>query len=287
MAKGKEIRRQIGNIKSTQKITRAMEMEATSKMRRAQAQMQRSLPYARKICQVIGHLAHGHPEYKHPFMQRREIARVGYIVVSTDRGFCGGLNINLFKSVFSHMHQWQAQKIPIEVCVIGRKAEHYFRRAGCNIVASADQIGERPQLQDLIGAIKVMLDHYSEGRLDTLYLCHNEYVNSMKQDPSVHQILPLQPIEDAPASGMPWDYIYEPDAKELLNTLLTRFIESQIYQAVVDNVAAEQAARRVAMKNATDNAGELIQELLLIYNKARQTAITTELSEIVAGAAAV
>jgi F-type H+-transporting ATPase subunit gamma len=256
-------------------------------MRRAQQQMQKSLPYARKICQVIGHLAHGHPEYKHPFMLRREVSRVGYIVVSTDRGFCGGLNINLFKNVFLHMKQWQAKKIPVEVCVIGRKAESYFRRAGCNIVAHADQIGERPQLQDLIGSIKVMLDHYSEGKLDSLYLCHNEFVNTMKQDPIVQQILPLQELEDMTKSTLPWDYLYEPDPKELLDTLLIRFIESQIYQAVVDNVAAEQAARRVAMKSATDNAGNLIQELLLIYNKARQSAITTELTEIVAGADAV
>lgn len=288
MSKGKEIRRQIGNIKSTQKITRAMQMEAASKMRRAQDQMAKSLPYAKKIREVIGHLAQSFPEYKHPFMITREFKRVGYIIVSTDRGFCAGLNINLFKRVINHMKQWSDQKVDMEVCTIGRKAEGFFRRIGMKIVAHKEGVGEQPHLKELIGAIKVMLDAYEKGEIDALYLCHNEFVNTMKQDPSVDQVLPLLAVDsDLPQTKLPWDYLYEPEAKDILSILLRRFIESQIYQSVVDNVACEHAARMVAMQSATDNAGNLIDELLLAYNKARQAAITTELTEIVAGADAV
>ncbi len=287
MAKGKEIRRQIGNVKSTQKITRAMEMEAASKMRKAQIQMERSLPYAKKIRQVIGHLMKSFPEYRHPFMEARPFKRVGYVVVSTDRGFCGGLNVNLFKQVLKHMQQWRDQSVEMEFCTFGRKSHAFFQRLRCKIVAHREAIGEVPQLKDLIGSIKVMLDSYKNGEIDALFVCHNEFVNTMKQTPDVDQVLPFPPLEQDIHTEMPWDYLYEPEAEDILDILLTRFIESQIYHAVVDNVACEQASRMVAMKSATDNAGNIIEELQLIYNKARQAAITTELTEIVAGADAV
>jgi F-type H+-transporting ATPase subunit gamma len=283
---GKEIRTKIRSVQNTQKITSAMEMVAASKMRRAQDRMRASRPYAEKMRNVIGHLALGHPEYKHPFMVERETKRVGIIVVSTDRGLCGGLNINLFKQVMAEAKQWQAKGAEVEFCTIGTKARSMFTGYGLNVVASATHLGDKPEVKDLIGTVKVMLDGYLEGRVDRLYLAYNEFVNSMTQSPRVDQLMPLQAAEDEQLKKH-WDYIYEPDAKSVVDSLMQRFIESLVYQGVVENGASEQAARMVAMKAATDNAGDLIDELQLVYNKARQAAITQEISEIVAGAAAV
>lgn len=286
MAGTKEIRTQISSVKSTQKITSAMEMVAASKMRRAQDRMQLGKPYATRIRAVIGHLANASAEYKHRFMKEREVKRVGYILVSSDRGLCGGLNINAFKTAIKSMKTWADQGIAIDLCIIGAKAAQFFRTYGGNVVASTRDIGEAPELADLIGSVKVMLDAFEEGKIDKLFLVSNEFVNTMTQKPNVHQLLPLV-AEETTKLKHHWDYIYEPDAEALLKGLLTRYIESQVYQAVVENAACEQAARMIAMKNATDNAGELIDTLKLIYNKARQAAITQELSEIVGGAAAV
>ena len=286
MAVGKEIRTKISSIQSTQKITSAMEMVAASKMRRAQDRMEVGKPYANRIRSVVGHLANANPEYKHLFMQEREVKRVGYIIVSTDRGLCGGLNINLFKAAIRSMKEWDDQGVPVDLCLIGAKAAGFFGSFGGNIVAATRDLGEEPLLADLIGAVKTMLDAFSEGKLDKLYLVGNEFVNTMTQDPTVEQILPLV-AEESDEMKHHWDYIYEPEARDLLDGLLARYIESLVYQAVVENGACEQAARMLAMKNATDNAGELIDDLQLIYNKARQAAITQELSEIVGGAAAI
>ncbi|CEA04668.1 F0F1 ATP synthase subunit gamma [Pseudomonas saudimassiliensis] len=286
MAGAKEIRGKISSIKSTQKITSAMEKVAVSKMRKAQQRMATSRPYAERIRQVIGHLANANPEYRHPFMQEREVKRVGYIVVSTDRGLCGGLNTNLFKSLVTHMKEWRDRNVETELCVIGSKGAAFFRSYGGNVVAAISNLGEQPALNDLIGSVKVMLDGYHEGRIDRLYLVSNEFVNTMVQKPKVEQMIPLVP-SDASELQERWDYVYEPDAQALLDGLLKRYIESQVYQAVVENSASEQAARMIAMKNATDNAGDIIDSLQLIYNKARQAAITQEISEIVGGAAAV
>ena len=286
MAGAKEIRGKISSIKSTQKITSAMEKVAVSKMRRAQARMATSRPYAERIRQVIGHLANANPEYRHPFMQEREVKRVGYIVVSTDRGLCGGLNTNLFKALVTNMQEWRDRNVETELCVIGSKGAAFFRSYGGNVVAAISNLGEQPALNDLIGSVKVMLDGYNEGRIDRLYLVSNEFVNTMVQKPKVEQLIPLVPSDTAELQER-WDYVYEPDAQGLLDGLLTRYIESQVYQAVVENSASEQAARMIAMKNATDNAGDIIDSLQLIYNKARQAAITQEISEIVGGAAAV
>lgn len=286
MAVGKEIRTQITSIKSTQKITSAMEMVAASKMRKAQDRMEVGKPYAQRIRSVVGHIANATPEYQHMYMQEREVKRVGYIVVSTDRGLCGGLNINLFKATINSMKQWADQSIDIDLCLVGAKASAFFNSYGGNVVAAVRDLGEEPSVSDLIGSVKVMLDAYSKGTIDRLYLVGNEFVNTMTQTPVVEQLLPLA-ASDENEMKHHWDYIYEPDAKELLDGLLTRYIESQVYQAVVENGACEQAARMLAMKNATDNAGELIDDLQLAYNKARQAAITQELSEIVSGAAAI
>ncbi|ACE83791.1 F0F1 ATP synthase subunit gamma [Cellvibrio japonicus] len=286
MAGTKEIRTQISSVKSTQKITSAMEMVAASKMRRAQDRMQLGKPYATRIRAVIGHLANASAEYKHRFMKEREVKRVGYILVSSDRGLCGGLNINAFKTAIKSMKVWADQGIAIDLCIIGAKAAQFFKTYGGNVIASTRDIGEAPELADLIGSVKVMLDAFEEGKIDKLFLVSNEFVNTMTQKPNVHQLLPLV-AEETTKLKHHWDYIYEPDAEALLKGLLTRYIESQVYQAVVENAACEQAARMIAMKNATDNAGELIDTLKLIYNKARQAAITQELSEIVGGAAAV
>jgi F-type H+-transporting ATPase subunit gamma len=285
MAVGKEIRTQIASVKNTQKITKAMEMVAASKMRKAQDRMAASKPYAGKMRQVISHLANAHPEYKHPFLEVRETKRVGYIIISTDRGLCGGLNINLFKTALNAMTQWEENGVEIDMCLIGSKAESFFKRLG-NTVSTINHIGDSPHLDGLIGTVKVMLDSYMEGNLDQLYLVENEFVNSMTQQSRVSQLIPVQPAEDEALKHY-WDYLYEPDSKEVLDGLLTRYIESQVYQAVVENIACEMSARMVAMKAATDNAGDMINELQLIYNKARQGAITQELSEIVSGAAAV
>ncbi len=286
MAAGKEIRTQISSIQSTQKITSAMEMVAASKMRKAQQRMLRGKPYARRMRSVVGHIANAAPEYRHLFMQEREVKRVGYLVVSTDRGLCGGLNINLFKAQIRSMKEWADQNIEVDLCLIGAKAAAFYNSYGGNVTAAVRDIGEEPATADLIGSVKTMLDAYADGKIDKLYLVGNQFVNTMTQNPSVEQLLPLV-AEESNEMKHHWDYIYEPDTKELLEVLLTRYIESQVYQAVVENGACEQASRMLAMKSATDNAGELIDDLQLVYNKARQAAITQELSEIVSGAAAI
>ncbi|MGB0187386.1 MAG: F0F1 ATP synthase subunit gamma [Aequoribacter sp.] len=286
MAVGKEIRTQINSIRSTQKITSAMEMVAASKMRRAQDRMQLGKPYAARIRAVIGHLANATPEYRHSYMDERDVKRVGYIVVSTDRGLCGGLNINLFKTTVASMKQWADQGIGVDLCLIGAKAASFFNSFGGNVVAATRDVGESPALADLIGSVKIMLDAFEQGTLDKIYIVSNDFVNTMTQAPTVRQVLPIEADETMEVK-YPWDYLYEPNAEELLESLMARYIESQVYQAVVENAACEQAARMLAMKNASDNAGEIIDELQLVYNKARQAAITQELSEIVGGAAAI
>ena len=286
MAGAKEIRTKIKSVRNTQKITRAMEMVAASKMRRAQERMRASRPYALRIDEVIGHLAKGHPEYHHMYLTERPCKRVGFIVISTDRGLCGGLNINLFKKTILSMRDWSEQDVQIDLCVIGAKAENFFKRLGSHIVAHRTHLGDKPEVDDLIGSVKVMLDAYADGRIDKLFLVYNTFANTMTQVPTIQQILPFKPATDVASEGH-WDYLYEPDAKELLEGLFTRYIESEVYQGVVENLACEQAARMVAMKAASDNAGDLITDLQVVYNKARQSAITQELSEIIAGAAAV
>ncbi|WNC72382.1 F0F1 ATP synthase subunit gamma [Thalassotalea psychrophila] len=286
MAGGKEIKTKIGSVKNTQKITSAMEMVAASKMRRAQELMSASRPYAENIRNVIGHIARGQLEYRHPYLEEREVKRVGYIVISTDRGLCGGLNINLFKSVLKDSAKWQEQGAEVDLAVVGSKASTFFGTIGANIVAQKSGLGDSPSITDLIGSVKVMLDAYDNGEIDRLYVVCNKFINTMTQQPTIDQLLPL-PKSDDDAISHRWDYIYEPDAQALLDQLLVRYVESQVYQGVVENLASEQAARMVAMKAATDNAGDLIDDLQLIYNKARQASITQELGEIVAGAAAV
>jgi F-type H+-transporting ATPase subunit gamma len=286
MAGAKEIRSKIASIKSTQKITSAMEKVSVSKMRKAQMRMAAGRPYSQRIRQVIGHLANATTEYRHPFMVERPVKRVGYIVVSTDRGLCGGLNMNLFKALVKDMSANREQEIEIDLCVIGTKGAGFFRHYGGNVVAAISHIGEEPAINDLIGLVKVMVDAYLGGRIDRLYMVSNKFINTMVQKPVVEQLIPLVADEDQTLKHH-WDYLYEPDAKQLLDGLLVRYLESQIYQGVVENSACEQAARMIAMKSATDNAGELISSLQLIYNKARQAAITQEISEIVGGAAAV
>lgn len=289
MSDAKEIRTKIKSIKSTQKITHAMEMVAASKMRKAQDRMQASRPYAEKVKAVINHLAEARLEYQHPYLAEREPLRVGFMVVSTDRGLCGGLNANLLKLAVQNMRTWHDKKIPIDICSIGKKAESFFRRMGGNIVSSISNLGSKPSILDVIGAVKVMLDLYNEKKLDRIYLVYNKFINTMTQKPVLEMVLPV--VDTASAvqkeGKFSWDYLYEPDAKSLLDALLVRYIESLVYQGVVENIACEQAARMVAMKSASDNAAELIDELQLMYNKARQASITQELSEIVAGAAAV
>jgi len=285
MAVGKEIRNQIGSIKNTQKITSAMEMVAASKMRKAQEQMELGKPYAKNIRAVVSHLANSNPEYRHIYMEERPVKRVGFIVISTDRGLCGGLNINLFKTMITAMKGWHEEDVEIEICAIGGKGAGFFNSYGGKVVAAIRGIGDKPAVEDVVGGVKVMLDNFAGGNIDKLFLVSNEFVNTMTQKPTVEQLLPLQAAEDDKLKHH-WDYIYEPDARELLDGLLARYIESQVYQAVVENNACEQAARMIAMKSATDNAGELINELQLVYNKARQAAITQELSEIVGGASA-
>lgn len=286
MAIGKEVKTKINSIKSTQKITSAMEMVAASKMRRAQERRELGKPYANRIRAVVGHIARAESEYKHPYMEQREIKHVGYIIISTDRGLCGGLNTNLFKQVIKSMHEWSDQGVKNDLCVVGNKAAGFFGSFGGNIVATVKELGDNPSSNDLIGGVKAMLSAYDEGKIDRLYVASNEFVNTMTQKPVIDQLLPLIPVEDDELKHH-WDYLYEPDAKELLNNLLVRYIESLVYQGLVENKACEQAARMIAMKSATDNAGDLINELQLLYNKARQAAITQELSEIVSGAAAV
>ena len=285
MAVGKEIKTQIASIGSTRKITSAMEMVAASKMRKAQDRMQSSRPYARSIRGVIQHLSKSNPEYKHLYMQDREAKRVGYIIVASDRGLCGGLNVNMFKAMLKNMKEWHAKGVEQQFCAVGNKAVAFFRSNGGKVLATKTGLGDAPVASDLIGSVKVVLDAYDAGELDRVYLVYNQFVNTMTQKPVVEQLLPLQAEEETAADH--WDYLYEPDAKELLDKVLVRYVESQTYQAVVENNACEQSARMLAMKNATDNAGDLINSLQLVYNKARQAAITQEISEIVGGAAAV
>jgi F-type H+-transporting ATPase subunit gamma len=286
MAGGKEIRGKISSINNTRKITSAMEMVSASKMRKSQERMALGKPYATHIRNVIGHVANANPEYRHVYFTTREVKRVAYIVVSSDRGLCGGLNINAFKTAVKEIAGWRKQDVAVEFCAIGAKAATFFNSYGGKVVASIRGMGDAPEMSQVIGAVKVMLDKFTAGEIDRLYLVNNTFVNTMTQKPVVAQLLPLQPSDDKSLKHH-WDYIYEPKPESLLDGLLNRFIETQVYQGVVENIACEQAARMLAMKNATDNAGELIEKLGLIYNKARQASITQELSEIVSGAAAV
>jgi F-type H+-transporting ATPase subunit gamma len=283
----KEIRVKIASFKSTQKITKAMQMVAASKMRKAQERMRATRPYAQRIRRVIGHLRKANPDFRHPYLVEREARNVGFIVITTDRGLCGGLNVNLFKAALAAIRDWQGRGTPVSLCLIGSKGVQFFRRlSNVQTLATVTHLGDRPHVADLIGTVKVMLDLYREGKLDRVFLVHNEFINTMSQKPAIHQLLPVV-TEDEDKLQKMWDYIYEPSAAELLEGVLMRYIESQVYQGAVENVGCEMAARMVAMKSATDNAGKLIEELQLIYNKARQAAITKEISEIVGGAAAV
>lgn len=287
MASGKEIRTQIKSVKNTQKITRAMEMVAASKMRKAQERMAATRPYAENIRRVIAHLAQANPEYTHPFMIEREVKRVGMIIISTDRGLCGGLNTNMFKAGLTKMKALREQGVEVTLSTIGSKGLSFFKRTGGNIVTEVSHLGDAPRLEDVIGSVKVMLDAYSNGEIDQLFVVYNEFVNTMSQNAQVEQLLPISADESEKELAHHWDYIYEPDAKDVLDGLLMRYVESLVYQGVVENIACEMAARMVAMKAATDNAGDMIGGLELAYNKARQAAITQELSEIVSGASAV
>lgn len=286
MANTKELRTQINSIKNTQKITSAMEMVAASRMRRTQDQMSRGRPYSEHIRTVIGHIAHASPEYHHQYMVEREVKRVGYIIVTTDKGLCGGLNVNLLKAVINHIREWADKDIATDLCLIGNKGQQFFRSYGGHVVASTSHTSETPQIVDFIGSVKVMLDMFDAGEVDKIFLANNVFVSTMSQRPTINQLVPLEADDDETLKHR-WDYIYEPGARELLDGLMTRFIESQVYQAVVENIACEQAAKMIAMKSATDNAGELIDELSLLMNNVRQAAITQELAEIVGGAAAV
>jgi len=288
MAVGKEIRVKIKSVQNTQKITKAMEMVAASKMRRAQDRMHAARPYAEKILNVVRHMAQANSEYKHPFLNERdEVKRVGYIIVTSDRGLCGGLNVNVFRKLVPELKSWDEQNVEIDFCPIGKKGLAFFNRLGGNVVAQASQIGDSPSVSDLIGSVKVMLDAYQAGQIDRLYVVYNDFVNTMTQTPTIEQLLPAHIEEPEEALSVHWDYIYEPEAKPVMDDMLTRYLEAEVYKAVVENIASEQASRMVAMKAATDNAGNLIDELQLVYNKARQAAITQEISEIVSGAAAV
>jgi F-type H+-transporting ATPase subunit gamma len=287
MSGGKEIKGQISSIKNTQKITKAMEMVAASKMKKAQGRMAAARPYAGMIKNVVGHLASAHPEYKHPFLVKRDsVKRVGLIIISSDRGLCGGLNTNLFKQALRQIKKWNENSIEVDVCAIGSKAEKYFKKLDVNLVAQVSQLGDSPEINDVIGSIKIMLDNYMDGNIDELHLAENKFINTMSQEPGITHLLPTEPNQEDGLSHH-WDYIYEPDSKSVIDNLLIRYIESLVYQGIVENVACEMSARMVAMKSASDNASDLIGELQLIYNKARQASITQELSEIVAGAAAV
>ena len=283
----KEIRVKIASFKSTQKITKAMQMVAASKMRKAQERMRATRPYAQRIRRVIGHLRKANPDFRHPYLVEREAKNVGFIIITTDRGLCGGLNVNLFKATLAAIRDWQGRGTQVSLCLIGSKGVQFFRRlSNVQTLATVTHLGDRPHVADLIGTVKVMLDLYREGKLDRVFLVHNEFINTMSQKPAIHQLLPVVTEDEDKLQDL-WDYIYEPSAAELLDGVLMRYVESQVYQGAVENVGCEMAARMVAMKSATDNAGKLIEELQLIYNKARQAAITKEISEIVGGAAAV
>ncbi len=289
MAAGKEIRTKIKSVENTRKITKAMEMVAASKMRKAQERMKAARPYAEKIARVAMHLAYAHTEYKHPFVIARDVKRVGLIIVTSDKGLCGGLNTNVLRVVVGQMKQWEAAGVGIDVTAIGNKGLGFMQRLGANVVSQLTGIGDTPRVDTLIGPVRIMLDAYLDGRIDALHLVYNRFINTMKQEPTMTQLLPLQQMEDAEEASLKthWDYIYEPDAKPVVDGMLLRYIESLVYQGVAENIACEQSARMVAMKAASDNAKDVIGELKLIYNKTRQAAITKELSEIVAGAAAV
>ncbi len=282
----KEIRNKISSVKSTQKITKAMEMVAASKMRRAQDRMRLSRPYAEKIRNVIGHLKKANPDYKHPYLIEREAQSIGIIVVSSDRGLCGALNTNVFKTTLTMMREWQGKGAKVNLCLLGSKGVAFFRRLGAPVLASVTGLGDKPHVRDLLGSVKVMLDAYKDGTIDRLFIVNAEFVNTMTQKPTVTQLLPAETVDVDDLQDY-WDYIYEPSAGELLDGVLMRYIESQVYRGAVESVACEMAARMVAMKAASDNAGKLIGDLQLVYNKARQAAITKELAEIVGGAAAV
>lgn len=286
MAGAKEIRTKIKSVKNTQKITRAMEKVAMSKMRKAQERMAHARPYAEAIRRMIGHLAQATPEYRHPFMVEREVKNVAFLIVSTDRGLCGGLNVNTFRTAVRAIKEWKDKGAEAHLALIGNKGQAFFRRVGGKVLASAGNLGDRPHLEQLLGLIKVLIDAYRKGEVDRIYLVGASFVNTMTQRPEVEQLVPLQPM-DSDGLLQHWDYIYEPDSTELLDDVLMRYIESQVYQAVIENAACEQSARMVAMKAATDNAGKIINQLQLAYNKARQASITKELAEIVGGAAAV
>ena len=287
MAGGREIKTKIKSVANTRKVTRALEMVSASKIRKAQELMRSSRPYARLMRQVIGHIAHANVEYKHPFLlERKEVKRVGYVVVSTDRGLCGGLNSNLFRKLLGEIREWQDKGVEVDVVCVGQKATQFFRRLKVNLLGSVTHLGERPQIAQLIGVIKVMLDEYSASRIDRLSLVYNDFVNTMTQKATIAPLLPLPPSGEL-VTAHAWDYLYEPDAESVLDHVLTRYIESLVYQAVLENLASEHAARMVAMKSASDNATKAIDNLTLVYNKARQAAITQEISEIVSGAAAV
>ncbi|PVX39240.1 ATP synthase F1 subcomplex gamma subunit [Pasteurella langaaensis DSM 22999] len=289
MASGKEIKTKIASVQSTQKITKAMEMVATSKMRKTQDRMTASRPYSETIRNVISHVSKASIGYKHPFLVEREVKKVGILIVSTDRGMCGGLNINLFKTVLNEIKQWKEKGITVEVGVIGSKGIAFFRSLGLKIRVQHSGLGDNPTMEDLLGIANGMFEAYTNGEIDALYLAYNQFVNTMSQKPKFAQLVPLPELDTDKLAErqQSWDYIYEPDPKVLLDSLLIRYLESQVYQSVVDNLASEQAARMVAMKAATDNAGNLIGDLQLVYNKARQASITNELNEIVAGAAAI
>ncbi|MFM2485917.1 F0F1 ATP synthase subunit gamma [Celerinatantimonas yamalensis] len=287
MAGGKEIKGKISSVKNTQKITKAMQMVAASKMRRSQGRMESSRPYANTMRKMIGHIALGKLEYKHPYTIERPAKRVGYIIVSSDRGLCGGLNVNLFKKALSDMKEWRDKGAEVDLALLGSKATAFFNVHGGNVVAQNSGLGDKPALDELVGTVRVMLDAYDEGKLDRLYLVYNQFINTMVQQPKIDQILPLPKADDPEIASRNWDYIYEPDARDILTTLMSRYVESQVYQASVENLACEQAARMISMKAATDNASSLIDTLQLVYNKERQAAITQELTEIVSGAAAV
>ena len=287
MAGAKEIRTKIKSVQNTQKITKAMEMVAASKMRKAQERMHASRPYAEKMRIVLSHLAQAHCEYKHSYLQHREdVKRVGYIVVSTDRGLCGGLNTNMFKAAVNEMAAWQAKDVEIDLCTIGKKSSTFFSRFSGNIVSQTAHLGDQPSNEELIGTVKVMLDAYDEGKIDRLFLVSNVFENTMTQTPVIQQLIPVAGTVDTELDHH-WDYMYEPETKQIIDALMMRFIESQVYKGVVENIACEMSARMIAMKSATDNASDIIKELQTIYNKARQASITQEISEIVAGAAAV
>ena len=287
MAGGREIKTKIKSVQNTRKVTRALEMVSASKIRKAQERMKTSRPYARVMKQVIGHLAQANSDYQHPYMtERKDPKRVGYVIVSSDRGLAGGLNNNLFRKLLGEIRKWHEQGVEVDVVTIGQKASVFFRRIKVNMLASVTHLDDAPKLEQLVGVIKVMLDAYSDGTIDRVFICYNDFVNTMTQRAAFDQLLPL-PAPETQVAKHDWDYIYEPDAESVLEHVLTRYIESLVYQAVLENVASEHAARMVAMKAASDNASKLIDTLQLVYNKARQAAITQEISEIVGGAAAV